>query len=113
MEGMYDLSYLEVKDKYSTFIGGNNGRVRIYPADGSPLAKGKRETMLLIKDSFGHSLAPFLAAHFDLEIIDLRYYKLSLMDLIKESGVSKVLVMYNMDSVTNSNSLQMLNLSLK
>ena len=113
MEGMYDLSYLEVKDKYSTFIGGNNGRVRIYPADGSPLAKEKRETMLLIKDSFGHSLAPFLAAHFDLEIIDLRYYKLSLMDLIGESGASKVLAMYNMDSVTNSNSLQMLNFSLK
>jgi len=113
MDGMYDLSYLEVKDKYSAFIGGNNGRVRIHPADGSPLAKTKRETMVLIKDSFGHSLAPFLAAHFDLEIIDLRYYRTSLFDLVTEIKPERVLVMYNMDSVTNSNSLQMLNLGIR
>ena len=108
MEGFYDRSYLEKTDQYSSFISGNHAYVTIEKNGGED-----RPRMLLVKDSFGHSLAPFLAYHFDLEIIDLRYYKLSLMDLIREAGVSKVLAMYNMDSVTNSNSLQMLNLSLK
>ena len=113
LEGMYDRDYLAVKDKYSAFIGGNNGQVRIYPSESSPLAAEDRETLIFIKDSFGHSLAPFLAAHFNLEIIDLRYYKLPVIDLVKESGDVKVLIMYNMDGFVSSNSLAMLNLGLK
>lgn len=112
-EGMYDREYLGVKDKYSSFIGGNNGRVKIYPSDGSPFKAEKRETLVMIKDSFGHALAPFLASHFDLEIIDLRYYKIPVIDLIREADTKKVLIIYNMDGVYNSNSLAMLNLGLK
>ena len=111
LDGLYDRDYLAVKDKYSAFIGGNNGHVRIYPADGSPL-ESERETLVLIKDSFGHSLAPFLAAHFDLEIIDLRYYKLPAIDFVKETGADRVLILYNMDSLLTTNSLAMLNLGL-
>ena len=111
LDGLYDRDYLAVKDKYSSFIGGNNGHVRIYPADGSPL-ESERETLVLIKDSFGHSLAPFLAAHFDLEIIDLRYYKLPAIDFVKETGADRVLILYNMDSLLTTNSLAMLNLGL-
>ena len=29
--------------------------------------------LLLVKDSFANALVPFLAIHFDLEIVDLRY----------------------------------------
>ncbi|MBQ8551966.1 MAG: hypothetical protein IJ428_04025 [Clostridia bacterium] len=117
LEGMYDLSYLEKKDKYSAFIGGNNARVRIYPSDRSPLA-GERETLLLIKDSFGHSVAPFLAAHFDLEIIDLRYYKPlvgnpSMLELVKEVGADHVLILYNLDSLLNSDNLVSLTLGME
>lgn len=103
IEGFYERSYLDKKDKYSAFIGGNNGRVKIY-ADGSE----KRETLVLIKDSFGHSLAPFLAAHFDLDVIDLRYYKLSVKDVIAEASAEKVLIIYNMDSLVSSDNLKML-----
>lgn len=110
LDGMYDRDYLSVKDKYSSFIGGNNGHVKIHPSDSKEAAK--RETLILVKDSFGHSLAPFLAAHFNLEIIDLRYYKLPLIDFVKETGADKMLIMYNMDSVVNSNSLAMLGVGL-
>lgn len=103
IEGFYERSYLDKKDKYSAFIGGNNGRVKIY-IDGSE----KRETLVLIKDSFGHSLAPFLAAHFDLDVIDLRYYKLSVQDVITEANAQKVLIIYNMDSLVSSDNLKML-----
>ncbi|MCI8387829.1 MAG: hypothetical protein HFE63_05120 [Clostridiales bacterium] len=113
LDGMYDRSYLDVKDKYSSFIGGNNGYVKIYPADGSPLRSVEREKLILIKDSFGHSLAPFLAAHFDLEILDLRYYKLPVIDFVRESGADRVLILYNMDGLVSSNSLAMLNYGIK
>ncbi len=113
IDGMYDRSYLEKKDKYSAFIGGNNGRVRIYPREDSPFASDEREMLVLIKDSFGHSLAPFLAAHFDLEILDLRYYKLPVSDVLTESGADRVLIMYNMDSLISSSNLAMLTIGMK
>ncbi len=116
LDGMYDHSYLEKKDKYSAFIGGNNARVRIYPAGGSP-SSGERETLLLIKDSFGHSVAPFLAAHFDLEILDLRYYKPlvgnpSVLDFAAEIKADRALILYNLDSLLNSENLVSLSLQL-
>ncbi|MBQ2766119.1 MAG: hypothetical protein IJF48_03965 [Clostridia bacterium] len=113
LDGMYDRSYLEKKDKYSAFIGGNNGRVSIYPKEDSPFASGEREVLVLIKDSFGHSLAPFLAAHFDLEILDLRYYKLPVSDVLAESSADRVLIMYNMDSLVSSSNLAMLTIGMK
>ena len=105
--GFYDRSYLDKKDKYSSFIGGNNARVTITSGETG------REKLVMIKDSFGHSLAPFLAEHFDLEILDLRYFKTSAMDFVKESGASRVLFIYNMDGILNSNSAAMLNLGIK
>ena len=95
ISGFYDESYLEKKDKYSSFIAGNNAHVRI-TKDGA----SDRQTLLLIKDSFAHSVAPFLAAHFDLEIIDLRYYKQPTIDLIESANVSSVLLLFNMDNLT-------------
>jgi len=105
-DGLYDRSYLSVKDKYSSFIGGNNAHVTI-------TGSKKRETVLLIKDSFGHALAPFLAAHFDLDILDLRYYTSSAYEYAIETAPSKILILYNMDSIVNSNSLAMLNLGIR
>ena len=63
---------------------------------------------MLVKDSFGHSLAPFLAYHFDLEIIDLRYYKTSTSALVNETGCDRVLIINNMDSLTSAATLGML-----
>lgn len=107
ISGFYDRDYLSQKDKYSSFIGGNNAHVTITNG------KAGREKLVLIKDSFGHSLAPFLAAHFDLEILDLRYFKTSAYDFVTESGASKVLFIYNMDSIVNSNSAAMLNIGIR
>ncbi len=107
--GFYDRSYLEKKDKYSSFIGGNSGRVRITAPNGED-----RETLVLIKDSFGHSLAPFLAMHFDLDILDLRYFtEKSVSDVIAESGADKVLIMYNLDSILSDDTLVQLNIEME
>ena len=103
MEGFYDRSYLEKTDKYSSFISGNHAYVTI-----EKNGEENRERLMLIKDSFGHSLAPFLAYHFDLEIIDLRYYKSSAAVLADETECDRVLIINNMDSLTSASTLGML-----
>ncbi|MBQ4290628.1 MAG: hypothetical protein II719_05475 [Clostridia bacterium] len=95
--GFYDRSYLEKTDKYSAFLSGNNGYTQISLKEESP-----REKLLLIKDSFAHCLVPFLACHFDLEIVDLRYYKQSVAALARDAGCSRILILYNMASLTDS-----------
>lgn len=95
--GFYDRSYLGVTDKYSSFLSGNFAHTTV-ERDGG----GARPRLFLVKDSFGNSLVPFLAYHFDLEIIDLRGYRLAPADLVRETGCDRVLVLYNMDSMTDS-----------
>ena len=95
--GFYDRSYLARKDKYSSFIGGNNALVTVRKN-----GDADRPTLLLVKDSFGHSAVPFLAQHYDLLIVDIRYYKKSTAALIDEYGVDRVLVLYNIDSLTST-----------
>lgn len=103
MDGFYDRSYLEKTDKYSSFISGNHAYVTV-----EKNGEEDRERLMLVKDSFGHSLAPFLAYHFDLEIIDLRYYKTSTSALVNETGCDRVLIINNMDSLTSAATLGML-----
>ena len=106
--------YLEKKSKYSAFLGETFASASIYPTDGSPLASESREKLLLIKDSFAHSLTPFLALHFDIELIDLRYYKFSTMtSFIEANSIDRVLILYNMDSVLNADTLTQLTLGIE
>lgn len=56
---LYDRSYLEGKDKYSSFLGGNQPLCVIENPDVQDGSK-----ILLIRDSYSDSLAPFLAQAF-------------------------------------------------
>ncbi len=105
--GFYDMDYLAKKDKYSAFIGGNNALVTVTKDGGED-----RETLLLFKDSFAHAAVPFLAQHYDLVIVDLRYYKKAPVSLIDEYGIDAVLFLYNVDSLTASASQRLLMASL-
>lgn len=64
---LYDRSYLEGKDKYSSFLGGNQPLCVIENPDVQDGSK-----ILLIRDSYSDSLAPFLAQAFSqVHLIDL------------------------------------------
>lgn len=99
----YDESYLAGKDKYSSFLSGNHALVTVTKNTGED-----RPVMLVIKDSFAHAAAPFLARHYDLVIVDMRYYKQRVTDLVEEYGVHQVLYLMNVDSLTGSTVLRML-----
>lgn len=104
LDSLYDESYLDKKDKYSYFIGGNNAVATIHTS----VHNGK--TLLLIKDSYAHSLAPFLANEFEtIHLIDLRYFNMPLSQFIEQNPVTDVLVMYN--AVTFSDDLGVLKIN--
>ncbi len=66
-EKFYDLSALYKKDKYAVFLGGNHAYLTIETKESKP-------RLLIIKDSYANALVPFLALHFNLEIVDPRYF---------------------------------------
>lgn len=87
---LYDESFLEKKDKYSMFLGGNQPLCIIK----NPEAAGGK--LLVIRDSYCDSLAPFLALDYqEIHLIDLRYYKVSPSVYIRENGIDQALVLYS------------------
>ncbi|MCL2774490.1 MAG: DHHW family protein [Oscillospiraceae bacterium] len=111
-DGFYDRSYLDVKDKYSSFIGGNNARVDITKKPEALAPDEKRPKLLIIKDSFAHSVAPFLAYHYDLVIFDLRYFRGSIAKIVFDENISRVLFLYNMENFMGDNVFEILNSQL-
>ena len=97
-EGVIDESYLQKKDKYSAFLSGNNGHVII-----TDTQNPNKETLLIIKDSYSHSLAPFLLEHYNIELIDPRYYIGSIEDYIFENGIENALFLMGLDTLASAN----------
>lgn len=98
--GFYKLDNLSVKDKYSTFTGGLSA-LKIISKKGET-----REKLLFIADSYGWALAPFLARHFDLEIIDMRDYSKSVYEFVIKNNITKVLILQNMESFAQTPTLR-------
>ena len=91
---LYDASYLKKKDKYGTFLSGNNAHVKIYDTQNT-----SKETLLMIKDSFSHALAPYLCEHYNLELIDPRYFNSSIEEYISKNNIKTVLFLFGLDTL--------------
>ncbi len=100
----YIREMLDTKDKYASFLGGNNNGYVEIRMEGE-----ERETLVLVRDSFADSLAPFLARHYDLVLLDLRTSAPDTIAICKELGAAKLLALYNMETLTTSNDLGKLN----
>ena len=101
--GFYDRSYLDTKDKYGALIAGNNGRVRITDTE-----HPDKPTLLILKDSFAHAAVPYLAEHFQLEILDLRYWRGSTADLVGEIDADHILILTGLDSLATAKTYELL-----
>jgi len=87
---LYHPEKLAVKDKYAYFLGGNQPLCVIKNPDA---ANGR---LLVIRDSYSDSLAPFLAEEFqEVHLFDLRYNNLSLKQYVADNGIDQVLVLYS------------------
>lgn len=98
---LYDMSKLNTTDQYSVFLGGNHARVDI------TLGKD-RPKMLIIRDSFADSLAPFLAIHYDLTLMDLRYYADSVQQLTKQESFDCALIIESIAEFSSAKNLSYL-----
>lgn len=87
---LYDTSYLEGRDKYAVFFGGNQ-----------PLIEAKTEStsdrrLLIIKDSYANCFLSFAMQDFSqIDIVDLRYFNENLGEYMKDKDYTDVLVLYN------------------
>ncbi|MDL2225879.1 hypothetical protein LJC20_06795 [Eubacteriales bacterium OttesenSCG-928-M02] len=100
-DGMFFENRLAEADKYTVFLDGNHSLVRITNRDGK--GKGK---LLLIRDSFGNSLAPFLALGYEeVVLVDLRYYKLGIKELCALEGFDDILILYGLNHFVGDTNL--------
>jgi hypothetical protein len=87
---LYEPEHLSRNDKYAIFLNGNHALVRVKTG----IAAGKR--LLIVKDSYANSLIPFMTRHYDeIDIVDLRYYDASLLQLVQERPYEELLLLYN------------------
>ena len=100
---LYDFSFLEKKDKYSTFMGGNCPLHEIVTGtEGKP-------SLLIIRDSYTDSLLPLLLDDFsEIHVLDLRYYRASLKSYIEQNDFDSVLVCYSVSNFSTDSNIFLL-----
>lgn len=97
---LYDRTYLDQKDKYSSFLGGNQPLCVIENESAS--GQGK---LLVVRDSYSDALAPFLAQSFEeVHLLDLRYYRASVAQYAAEQDIDAIVVLYSIPNfITDQN----------
>lgn len=96
-KGRAGVMYAEFANNYGVFLGGDFALVHIKTDN-----KNGRN-ILLIKDSFGNALAPYLAAHYEnVYVVDYRHYKGNVPALIKDKAIQEVIYTHN-SFAANSN----------
>ena len=87
---LYVDSYLDVKDKYSYFLGGNQS-LCVIETEHTDAPK-----LLIIRDSYSDSLAPFLTERFsEIHLFDPRYNLTSVKDYVEQNDIDAVTVLYS------------------
>ncbi len=76
-EGFYYDEKLSTADAYASFLGGNFAHLSITKS-----GEKNRPLLLIIKDSYANCLVPFLARHFDLELLDTRYIRAASFEML-------------------------------
>ena len=101
-DSIFDTSFEDKKDKYSTFFGGNFANVHIT----STGAQQDKE-VLILKDSYANSAMPYFTSMYsDVTMIDLRYYHIqekTVSEYIKDNKIDKVILLYNVDFLNTDN----------
>ena len=99
-DSLFFEKHLDEDDKYPVFIDGNHALTTIANTN------VKTGRVLVLKDSFCHSMAPFLADSFrKVTLVDMRYYKNSISDLVKSGKYDRVLVIYGIDNFATDSDL--------
>ena len=100
---LYDFSFLEKKDKYSMFMGGN------CPMHVIETGNEDKPSLLILRDSYTDSLIPFLLDNFsEIHVLDLRYYRASLKAYMEQNNFDNVLVCYSVSNFCSDSNIFLL-----
>ncbi len=100
---LYVDSKLEVKDKYAYFLGGNQ------PLCVIETEQTDAPKVLVIRDSYSDSLAPFLTERFsEIHLFDLRYNLTSIQSYVEEHDIDTVIVLYSFANFSTDDKLSLL-----
>lgn len=103
-DSLYFRDYLNVKDKYSSILGPNVPYLRIDTGIEGP-------TLLMFKDSYAHSLLPFLTAHYSrIDVLDLRLINNGYSSYVKVKDYDSVMFVYNAITFSEGTEIRKLNM---
>lgn len=109
---LYFREFLDVKDKYSTFLGQNVPRIDI---DSEIPQENDKGSLLIIKDSYAHSLIPFLTKNYShITVLDLRYINGDISSIgVSLKDYENVLFMYNVITFSQDTNVKKLDFIIK
>ena len=91
-QGLFYEERLNELDRYTVYLDGNHGLVTVQ----NPDAVGKGH-LLVIRDSYANCLGTFLANSYEsVTLIDLRYYKKPVSELMETTEYTDVLMCYSL-----------------
>ena len=91
---IYERSYLEGRDQYAVFLNSNQ-ETTVITGPGT----GK---LLILKDSYANCFAQFTVDDFaETHLIDMRFFRGSVLKYIAENEITEVLVLYNIPNFTS------------
>ena len=108
-DGVYDSLFFEKHlneyDWYPVFLDGNHPITVIE----NQSAEADAPVLLLVKDSFGNTLVPYLVPPYRMIVmVDPRYTKQSVSALIAEYGADELLFCYSIERIATDEALKLL-----
>ena len=106
LTGFYAMRWCAEKDCYSVFLDGVHDVVTV-----TKRQEQDRPKLLILKDSFANSLAPFLAQHFDLVLLNLSSTRTDFRDVgawAEKYGADRVLLVYTLENLLTADRLSRL-----
>ncbi|MBQ6146644.1 MAG: hypothetical protein IJI82_06405 [Clostridia bacterium] len=103
-DSLFFLDHLTEYDWYPLFLDGNHP-VSIVENRSAP----DGPTLLMVKDSFGNTLAPLLVPSYGkIVLVDPRYYRGSVAELCAEQGADEILFCYSLERICTDLNLSIL-----
>ena len=105
-DSLFFPDHLNEKDQYPVFLDGNHALVKI---QNNRCQNGRK--LLILKDSFAHCFATFLAAEYEtIYMVDLRYHRSPVADLLRYEGIQDLLVLYGAENLATSTDIPWLSM---
>ena len=104
--GFYQWEHLKGKDQYALFLDGVHDVVTVRKSTSE-----NRPRLVIFKDSFANSVAPFLAQHFDLVLLNLSSTRTDYTDVSRyceQYGADAALVVYTLGNVIETEKMNRL-----